>query len=434
MICMTRLLEEDNKYRLILILLISFFVVAITLFILFSKIEFKDKVNGTIATVLNEGELIVNYVDGDEVSFNDSNEHTYGITITNSSNDKIYYSVFFSKSNISDMNVSIKDKDGNILNTLKSNIDNNKLLNLYSIDGGETVRYFVVIDSDTKVNFKGTLKVDNDSMNTEMFADLILLNNEIGVSNTNIGSEVATNNEGLLSTIDNKGTTYFFRGNVDNNYVKIGDLLFRIVRINGDSTVRLILDGVLKEQYAYNSNELDDDANVSSLSLLSNSSVLKKLNSWVETNLSSYSKYLVNGDFCTDTSFNLNVNGINYSNAYERIFNDGAPDLYCSGSVYSGKVGLISVDEVVLAGAAGSKPNTNYYLYNKNIPGNYLTSSTYFINVANNVAMMNIMSNGAVGDGILITNQSYIRPVINIGTNANVKGDGTLENPYMIVS
>lgn len=221
---------------------------------------------------------------------------------------------------------------------------------------------------------------------------------------------------------------------MDNNYVKIGDLLFRIVRINGDSTVRLILDGVLKEQYSYNSNELDDDASVSSLSLLSNSSILTKLNSWIETNLSSYSKYLVNGDFCTDTSFNLNVNGINYSNTYERIFNDGAPDLYCSGSVYSSKVGLISVDEVVFAGAAGSKPNTSYYLYNKNIPGNYLTNSTYFINVANNVAMMNIMSNGAVGDGILITNQSYIRPVINIGTNANVKGNGTLENPYMIVS
>lgn len=434
MIYMTRLLEEDNKYRLILILLISFFVVAIVLFILFSKIEFKDKVNGTVATVLNEGELIVNYVDGDEIAFNDSDEHTYGITITNSSNDKVYYSIYFSKSNISDINVSIKDKDSNILNTLSSNIDTNKLLNLYSIDGGETVRYFVVIDSDTKVNFKGTLKVDNDSMNTEMFADLILLNNEIGVSKTNIGSEVATTNEGLLSTIDNKGTTYFFRGNVNNNYVKIGDLLFRIVRINGDSTVRLILDGVLKEQYAYNSNELDDDASISSLSLLSNSSILTKLNSWIETNLSSYSKYLVNGDFCTDTSFNLNVNGINYSNTYERIFNDGAPDLYCSGTVYSSKVGLISVDEVVFAGAAGSKPNTSYYLYNKNIPGNYLTNSTYFINVANNVAMMNIMSNGAVGDGILITNQSYIRPVINIGTNANVKGNGTLENPYMIVS
>lgn len=431
---MTRFLDGDNKYRLILVLLISFFVVIIALIILFSKIEFTDKVEGTVATVLNEGELIINYVDGDQISFNDSDKHTYGITITNSSYDNIYYSIYFSDSNVDDVKVQIEDKDGNVLNTLKKNITENKLLNLYSVEGGETVRYTVVIDSDVKINFKATLKVENDSMNTEMFADLIILKNEVGVSKTRIGAEVALENEGLLSTIDNKGTTYYFRGNVNNNYVRLGDLLFRIVRINGDSSVRLILDGVIKEQYAYNTNELASDASPSSLALFSNSSVLNYLNSWLNTNLSAYSKYLVNGYFCTDTSFNMNINGIFYSNTYERIFNDAAPDLYCSGNVYSGKVGLISVDEVVFAGAAGNKPNTSYYLYNKNIPGNYLTSSSYFINIANNVAMMNIMSNGAIGDGILITNQSYIRPVINISTDANVKGDGTLENPYIIVS
>ena len=192
--------------------------------------------------------------------------------------------------------------------------------------------------------------------------------------------------------------------------------------------------GVINSMHPYNTNALVEGATVNSLALLGNSSILINLDSWLQSNLSMYSNYLVDGDYCTDTNFDLTFNNIFYSSAYERIFNDEAPDLYCSGSVHVGKVGLLSVDEVVFAGAAGSRPNTSYYLYNKNIPGNYLTSSGYFINMDNNVSMMNVMSNGAIGEGILITTESYVRPVINIGVDANIKGEGTIDNPYIIVS
>ena len=47
---------------------------------------------------------------------------------------------------------------------------------------------------------------------------------------------------------------------------------------------------------------------------------------------------------------------------------------------------------------------------------------------------MNVMSNGAIGDGILVTYASYLRPVINISVSANIKGEGTIDNPYIIVS
>ncbi len=431
---MTRLLEGDNKYRLILVLLLSFFVVIIALAIVLSNVKFEEKVNGTVAIILNEGDLTVNYTDGNEISFNDAKEHTYALSITNNSASKIYYSVYFKKANVDNITIKIKDSEGNVINTIKENITDNKLINLYSIEGNETVRYSIVIGSDKKVKFEGLLRVDNESMVTETFSDLILLNNNINVAQTRIGAEVATEDEGLLSTIDNKGTTYYFRGNVKNNYVKIGDLLFRVVRINGDSTVRLVLDGVINNTYAYNTNTLGEGEQINTLALLSNASIKDNLNSWLQSNLSLYSNYIVNGDYCTDTSYSLNVNNISYSSAYERIFNDEAPDLYCSGNLYTGKVGLLSVDEVVFAGAAGNRPNTSYYLYNKSIPGNYLTSSSYFINMDNNVAMMNVMSNGAIGEGILITSTSYVRPVINISVDANIKGEGTIDNPYIIVS
>lgn len=430
---MARVFWIDNKYQLIMIIILSFFVVIVALAILLSNIEFEDKVEGTIAKVVNEGDLVVNYIDGDKIDFNDKKEHSYSISITNTSSAKLYYSIYFIEVNNSKVKVRIEDKDGKVLNEL-DNLANNKLINLESLAGGETVRYLIVFDNEKKIDFEGTLKVDNDSLSSESFADLILLNNNVVAPKTRVGSEVATSNEGLISMEDNKGTSYYFRGNVDNNYVMIGDLTFRIVRINGDGTIRIVLNNVLDEARPYNTNSLANLASVSTLALLSGSSLISYLNSWYDENFREYSSFLTVGDYCTDTTFNNNISGITYSSVYERIFEDKAPNLFCSGNIYSGKVGLLSVDEVVLAGAAENIPNTSYYLYNKDIPGNYVTSSSYFINVSNNVAMINVMSNGALGDGVLVTNNSYIRPVIQVSVSAKVKGSGTIDDPYVIVS
>ena len=47
----------------------------------------------------------------------------------------------------------------------------------------------------------------------------------------------------LCKAKDAYGDSYYYRGNVTNNYVKFADKYWRIVRINGDSTVRVIYDG-----------------------------------------------------------------------------------------------------------------------------------------------------------------------------------------------
>ncbi|MDY5875866.1 MAG: hypothetical protein SPJ74_07320 [Bacilli bacterium] len=48
---------------------------------------------------------------------------------------------------------------------------------------------------------------------------------------------------GLYSTADDEGTSYYYRGMVGGNYVKFANKYWRIVRINGDNSVRLIYDG-----------------------------------------------------------------------------------------------------------------------------------------------------------------------------------------------
>ena len=48
---------------------------------------------------------------------------------------------------------------------------------------------------------------------------------------------------GLYSTADDEGTSYYYRGIVGGNYVKFANKYWRIIRINGDNSVRLIYDG-----------------------------------------------------------------------------------------------------------------------------------------------------------------------------------------------
>ena len=47
----------------------------------------------TILGALNEGNLNINYLDGNEFTLNDIKEHTYNISITNTGNESLYYSI-----------------------------------------------------------------------------------------------------------------------------------------------------------------------------------------------------------------------------------------------------------------------------------------------------------------------------------------------------
>ncbi len=58
-------------------------------------------------------------------------------------------------------------------------------------------------------------------------------------------SNVATREEGMYKTTDDIGETYYYRGAENDNYVKFNDMLWRIIRIDGNSNIRLIYNGVI---------------------------------------------------------------------------------------------------------------------------------------------------------------------------------------------
>ena len=54
---------------------------------------------------------------------------------------------------------------------------------------------------------------------------------------------VATTSEGMYKVEDDIGDSYFYRGAVTNNNVKFGNFYWKIVRVNGDGSIRLIYNG-----------------------------------------------------------------------------------------------------------------------------------------------------------------------------------------------
>ena len=60
-------------------------------------------------------------------------------------------------------------------------------------------------------------------------------------------SKIEKEEKGIYLAEDDYGTTYYFRGKQSYNYVNFADKIWRIVRINGDGSVRLVLDDVTKD-------------------------------------------------------------------------------------------------------------------------------------------------------------------------------------------
>ena len=104
----------------------------------------------------------------------------------------------------------------------------------------------------------------------------------------------------------------------------------------------------------------------------------------------------------------------------------------CLGNKVNTKIGLLTADEVSMAGASRNE-NKEFYLYNDNIKTAYylMTGAEY----RNNTYYPFLVGT----DGGIITNTAGnllrgIRPVINIIKNAKVTGNGSSEEPYKIIA
>ena len=284
--------------------------------------------------------------------------------------------------------------------------------------------------------------------------------------------------KGIFETTDDDGVSYYYRGSVENNYVSFAGFYWRIIRINGNGSIRMIYDGTV----AHANGEISEDrqAGTSTYSLgtknnmfygymytsgevhgTSTSSDIKTANdNFYASNLASYASYFdVNAGFCGDRS-TLNLSSgvgtgtvTTYLKGYLRVA-IASPDLSCenvsdlytiSSSTKGNKalaypLGLITADEVMLAGHMGGFFDGTYS-YQKATPNSYLTIGNSFWTITPvgyyntfGSAEWDVVVFDVTSSGLLNDNSSYfdygLRPVINIRSDVTVTGDGTMENPY----
>ncbi len=293
-------------------------------------------------------------------------------------------------------------------------------------------------------------------------------------------SKAATTDEGIYRTNDGMygGYSYYWRGASTTNHVIFADKCWRIVRINGDKTMRLIYNGPVKEAntcagngsnsesvvlgatlaeqyYSTSDGKYDNTAYVgwtydlqSQRTLSGTPSNAKTLSEkWYNENITgTNASKVVNGKFCNDRDVGLPFSGWNGEfsptwsaagtqfahAAVDRVWNKFQPTLACpSGDVYELKVGAIMVDETEFAGG-NKESNTSYYLYNGQT---YWTMSPTAWNPWDgNVDVFVINSSGSSDNWSVGSTSAGLRPVINLKSDTEFQtgGSGTQSNPYVV--
>ena len=323
-------------------------------------------------------------------------------------------------------------------------------------------------------------------------AQTILAKNEVKAPITTPGSAVSTADEALLASAeDDYGTSYYFRGAVKNNYVEFANKCWRIVRVGGDGSVKLILHndnptGVANpcdaannsasaafarysgETYksAFNTNS-NDNAYVgfkygtvgasdyaSAHANTNKSTILTNLETWYTNNLKDYADAIADTVWCndktnvTDTTYDpygWNPNGLGYGTnityygASQRLLSASnhaggtGPGLKCNGelSKINSKVGLITADELAYAGYAYGSGNTTTYLQENATDTYWWSLSPYYFNGGLAGVWGVYGSDGSFGDsGVGYT--YGVRPSISLKSTTNVTGEGTSSSPFII--
>ena len=314
-------------------------------------------------------------------------------------------------------------------------------------------------------------------------------------------STTATTNEGMYAADDDYTATtgmksYYFRGAVNNNWVKFGkdssgnDIYWRIIRINGDGSIRMIYSGTTKPDsstamvmtgegtqitvdnvntFAFNSS-YDNPAYVGYMYTASaqhgnstSSTIKTTIDNWykkttLETD--SVTKALISQDqiFCNDRSAttsesvtpgeisgSMSTSTTYYYGAYVRLITNKSPKLTCTtaSDKFTSKkssignkaldypVGLITADEVAMGGGVIDAQNTSYYLYTKKYY--WSGSPIIFSGSAAHAFEFDVFSSGELNTYYAVDADIGARPVISLSSKVKLSGSGTYNDVYTVV-
>ena len=175
------------------------------------------------------------------------------------------------------------------------------------------------------------------------------------------------------STLTNSGKpTYYFRGEVTNNYVDFAGQTWRIVRINEDGTVRMIMVNGIdnNKSYAFQSEKNNKNYMYYTYKNAGNSVTAKtRLDSWINSNITgNNASKVASGKYYCEQAKVLYYNWSADTGTTWTNYSEYNPDFRCQSDdnghgIVEAKIGLLTYDEVVYAGGYPNRGNVKYYLY-----------------------------------------------------------------------
>ena len=447
----------------------------------------------------------------------------YKITISNNSTVPVVLNGGVSLTGTNTPNIECSKMDSSTSVTDNTScIGGKTLANNYTLNAGSSNDYYVIVyiknldeEQEDIGDFNGVIiftstqgskiyaKFKDDpaldtltnlglSVDTTHTPDFTTVSGNNGVKYNDNGDDTTTSNQGdstngIYEAEDDLGTSYYFRGAVENNYVSFANKYWRIIRINGDGTVRMIYAGTSAHENgyddsstydtsigetAYNSSYKDNayvgymygtpsSSTYAETHANTNDSTIKTyIDNWYQNNLSSYSSYIADAIYCNDRSvtpvdsfdgMTLTGTGIGtedtaYSNL-KRNWIDHTPSLKCTNindrftvennignTALTYPVGLITLDEAAMAGGLTYDLNTSSYITNTDY---YLYTGYWYwtmtpVTFAGGRARVGIVD--GVGDldydGVGISNG--VRPVVSLRSDAITGGSGTKEKPFYV--
>ncbi|NLL01403.1 MAG: hypothetical protein GX265_00015 [Mollicutes bacterium] len=310
------------------------------------------------------------------------------------------------------------------------------------------------------------------------------------------GKNQAVIENGIYATVDEYGVSYYYRGDKEylNNNLLFGGYQWKIVRINGDGSIRLIYNGT-EEDFELNDNEIseysynliddkawninaddakyvgymyggkDEEYSITREQAVTNetdSNIKKIIDLWYSENIfgQPFENKIVDNLFCNDRQLQSEIGGDSTGTgygyvgnhtryaAYNRLNTNKTPTLKCglkndrftvndniiSNGDLTYPVGLLTADEAAMAGLVNDIYNqTNYLTLN----GFYFWLETPYMmyiseEYGSSASMFVIYWSGSLGTYYAFEDIISIRPVISINAQVKVTGDGSATNPFRV--
>ena len=274
--------------------------------------------------------------------------------------------------------------------------------------------------------------------------------------------------------------SYYFRGAVDNNWLKFGEvggkpIYWRIIRINGDGSIRLLYTGttaptestkvvmtgadtqINSTTYPFNSNY--DKSEYAGYMYTTgeqhgnstSSDIKNTLENWyagttLKNNaLVSQDQIFCNDRSVTDGTWSSSPSSILYYAPYTRL-EGSTPNTQLKCPTESDKftskksstgignkrseypVGLITADEVAMAGGKYGSDNSSYYLYTDQ---DYWLGSAFGFDSSGGAFEFSVFSSGILYTDYVRSTYGA-RPVVSLSSKAKLSGDGTWNKPYVV--